>query len=34
MNKEQQELLDEAYKNFENQCIPGHRTCHYAKWLL
>jgi hypothetical protein len=23
MNKEQQELLDEAYKNFEKQCIPG-----------
>jgi hypothetical protein len=23
MNNEQQELLDEVYKNFEKQCIPG-----------
>jgi hypothetical protein len=23
MNKEQQELLNEVYKNFEKQCIPG-----------
>jgi hypothetical protein len=23
MNNEQKELLDEAYENFEKQCIPG-----------